>query len=120
MTNDWLNYDHFLYNNNPPCPRCKKEMHVSVLSGSSDPTGHTNRYFCEWCPKELNIHVQIEVRDPVEMARIAKREKYEKQHPVICKKHFNYAITMLCKRLAKQTDAHPIALPVRRKTNALL
>jgi hypothetical protein len=115
VTNDWLNWDDFIYNNPPPCPRCKKSMHVAVLSGGSDPTGHTDEYFCEWCPSELNIRVIIKARDPIEMARIAKTEKFEKEHPIICKKHFNYAIANVIARLSKEKyqKYHPPILPVR-------
>jgi len=106
-------WDDFLYHNNPPCPRCKKEMHVACLSGSSDPTGHTNEFYCEWCPKEMNIRITISVRDPEEMARIAKYEKFDKEHPVICKKHFKYGIQGLIRGMKKQKDAHRLVLPVR-------
>ncbi len=119
MTNDWFDYDSFLYQNNPQCPRCKKEMHVSVLSGGSDPTGHTNRYYCEWCPKELNIHVQIEVRDPVAVKeekeckiRIKKSQKWDKAHPIICSTHYKYAWAIVTRNLDNKIK-EKIALPQR-------
>lgn len=105
-------YDAFLYHNNPPCPRCKKEMHVSVLSGSSDSTGHTNKYYCEFCPPELNIRVTIEVRDPVRIARNEAHKEWEKKHPIICDKHYTYALQMLLKSMRKEPH-HKLHLPVR-------
>jgi len=112
MPNDWLDYDHFLYNNHPQCPRCKKEMHIAVLSGSSDPYGHTNEYFCEWCPKEMNIRVIIKVRDPVAMEAKRKYEKFEKEHPIICQQHFSYAVQNMITRMDGKLH-HNTALPVR-------
>jgi len=107
------NYDEFLYHNNPPCPRCKKEMHVSVLSGGSDPTGHTNEYFCEWCPRGLNIRVIIQCRNPFEIERIAKNKKFERKHPIICQQHFKYWLQNLLRQMRKETKQLWF-LPVRK------
>ncbi len=119
MTNDWLDYDHFLYNKNPPCPRCKKEMHVAVLSGGSDPTGHTNEYYCEWCPQELKIRVTISVRDPVAVKfekesaiRIKKSQKWDREHPIICATHYKYAWALVTRNMGNKVK-EILSLPVR-------
>jgi hypothetical protein len=92
-------YDDFLYQSHPPCPRCKKEMHIAVLSGSSDPTGHTNEYYCEWCPPELNIRVIIKVRDPERIERERKYKQWRKENPIICQKHFRYGLEAILRKM---------------------
>ena len=57
--------DHIAHTFKPKCPHCGHTMRASVLSGGSDPEGHTDKYRCTWKSCErMEIQITISIRDP--------------------------------------------------------